>query len=459
MDMRSFSWLTLTSLACFTVTVHAQLPGAVPPGSAAAATTAAGAAANNVGAPQMGFCAKCLQACEDCKRRLCATPLGAMLNNMTKPLSAMSGGIIPNFCPEKPGAEELAKPGSEGAAANIKKDAVEAKARRSAVRYMGTVDCRYYPEAEGALIAALRTDGIECVRWEAALVLGKGCCCSKKIIEALTHAVSCSEKDGNPAERSERVRFAACLALERCLACYSEPVEENKNKTPVEPGKAPTENKDRVEPMPPLSSRLPDRQTILNARAAIKKLHDRYGLNASNQISVVAEEAVKLSPVPAQGQPVTQPVVADPVQQAPAQLNAVPVSTGPTAAAPKREPRSLFSVLRGDSAPVTQIVNVQPVQTVPTQPVQVSPMSVPVKPMTIQPLSMPTQTMSPTPAQAIINAAPQPKEARPVFQYAPSQPVLPDLSKVEVKETNRPVFQYAPTQPALPDLSKVGDGK
>ncbi|HMP18225.1 MAG TPA: HEAT repeat domain-containing protein, partial [Gemmatales bacterium] len=168
-----------------------------------------------------------------------------------------------------------------GASAHAKKDAAEAKARRAAVRYLGTLDCRYYPEAEGALIAALRTDGVECVRWEAALVLGKGCCCSKKVIEALTHAVSCSEKDGNPAERSERVRFAACLALERCLACYSEPVE-----TPEEDSKIKEKPVTPKEPGPEgdrSSSRTPDRATILAARAAIRKLHSRYGLNTSRQ--------------------------------------------------------------------------------------------------------------------------------------------------------------------------------
>lgn len=425
--MRSFSWLVaIASFACFSVTLHAQIPGAVPPGSAAAASTVAGAAANNVGAPQMGFCAKCLQECEECKRRLCATPLGAMLNNMTKPLSLMSGGIIPGFCPEKPSAEELAKPGVEGASAQAKKDAAEAKARRASVRYLGTLDCRYYPEAEGALIAALRTDGVECVRWEAAMVLGKGCCCSKKIIEALTHAVSCSEKDGNPAERSERVRFAACLALERCLACYTEPVEEPKNEKPTEKGGKPTENKDKVEGEQK-SSRAPDRQTIVAARAAIKKLHDRYGLDSSKQISVVADEAVKLSPVPSsETQPAAakQPVLV-PMPQTP--VKPVPVTTTPVAAtttATKREPRSLFGVIKSamnnDSAPV--IVNAQNTQ----------PLAVQVQPMPIQPVVMPVQTMSPTPAQAIANSTPKPLESttRPVFVYTPAKPVLPDLSKV-----------------------------
>lgn len=317
--------------------LYAQVPGSVPAGGVAAAQQAAPAAA---GAADVGFFASCIKAAEDCKRRICATPMGAMLNNMTKPFNTMSGGIIPNFCPELPGADELAKPGVEGASAQAKKDAAEAKARRQAVRYLGTLDCRYYPEAEGALIAALRTDGVECVRFEAALVLGKGCCCSRKIIEALTHAVSCSEKDGNPAERSDRVRFAACLALERCLACYSEPVEpkeddtkaKEKSTTPKEPGKVEGGAK---------SSRSPDRNTILAARTAIKQLHARYGLDSSRQINVIGQETIKLTPVPANAPAQsTQPVMVT------TPSTTTPVAAPAPVALARREPKSLFGVLK-----------------------------------------------------------------------------------------------------------------
>ncbi len=336
---RHSSLIALVGIITAASLLHAQVPGAVPPATVAAATQAAPAAA---GAADVGFFGKCYQACEDCKRKLCAMPLGNMLNSMTQPMSAMSGGIIPNFCPTTPTAEDLAKPGVEGASAQAKKDAAEAKARRSAVRYLGTLDCRYYPEAEGALIAALRTDGVECVRFEAALVLGKGCCCSANIIKALTHAVSCSEKDGNPAERSDRVRFAACLALERCLACYSEPVEtkeeDNKPKekgtTPKEPGKVEGGTK---------SSRAPDKNTIVAARLAIRNLHARYGIQTSQQINFTPQETVKLVPVPSTAAVNTQPVmVSTPVAMTPV-TSVAPV---PPAVQPRREPKSLFSVLK-----------------------------------------------------------------------------------------------------------------
>ena len=73
----------------------------------------------------------------------------------------------------------MAKPGVAGAAAEGKKDAAEAKARQMDVRYLGTLDCRYYPAAAKGLSDALRTDPSECVRFEAAQALSRGCCCNK----------------------------------------------------------------------------------------------------------------------------------------------------------------------------------------------------------------------------------------------------------------------------------------
>ena len=163
------------------------------------------------------------------------TPAGQMLNSMTQPLTFATGGIIPPFCPIIPSAADLAKPGVGGAADAIKKDALEAKVRREKVRFLGTVDCRYYPDAVGALTAALRTDGSECVRYEAALALSRGCCCNQKTIDALEASVSGTDRDGNPAERSVRVRCTAAIALERCLACYIPPPAETDTVDPVEP--------------------------------------------------------------------------------------------------------------------------------------------------------------------------------------------------------------------------------
>ena len=52
------------------------------------------------------------------------------------------------------------------------------------------------------LIAALRADTNECVRWEAAHAFANGCCCTKKTVEALTITVQASNRDGNPSEDS-----------------------------------------------------------------------------------------------------------------------------------------------------------------------------------------------------------------------------------------------------------------
>jgi hypothetical protein len=98
--------------------------------------------------------------------------------------------------------------------------------RRLDVRYLGTVDCRYWPEAEEALINALRADRNECVRLEAAWSLNRGCCCTRKTIEALAITVSGSERDGNPPEVSPRVRAAAHEALTNCLTALAEPIHE-----------------------------------------------------------------------------------------------------------------------------------------------------------------------------------------------------------------------------------------
>jgi hypothetical protein len=170
-----------------------------------------------------------------------------LINNGLKPVSALSGGIIGNCCPPGiPGPAELAKPNSEGAAAKIKKDEAEAKARQAAVRYLGTVDCHWWPDAEAALIVALRADRNECVRYEAALALSRGCCCTKAVIAALTICVAGTEVDANPSENSERVRIQAEIALTQCLARVVTVVEPEKEKPPIE--KPPERPPERLPP-------------------------------------------------------------------------------------------------------------------------------------------------------------------------------------------------------------------
>ena len=173
------------------------------------------------------------------RRRIALTPVGQLLANAKKPLAGLTGGLIGN--PVKPNDKEAAAPGAGGAAAAGKKDAAEAKKRREDVAYLGTLDCRYYPNASQALADALRTDPSECVRWEAAIALSKSCCCNNTTVKALMASVSGMDSDGNPAERSARVRCTAAVALERCLACYTPPYEEPEQqpKTPPALGEKP----------------------------------------------------------------------------------------------------------------------------------------------------------------------------------------------------------------------------
>lgn len=174
-----------------------------------------------------------------CKAKFCNSALGKMISNAGKPLSMMTGGMLGGCCPTSPTPDELAKlkenpdlaTQAEGAATVIKKSEAEAKARRLSVRYLGTVDCHWWPEAEEALIKALREDPNECVRLEAAWSLNRGCCCTKKTIEALKNSVAGSQrKDKLPAENSVRVMGAAAEALAHCLASYTEEVVPGKDK-------------------------------------------------------------------------------------------------------------------------------------------------------------------------------------------------------------------------------------
>lgn len=192
--------------AQYTVPGVAAVPGAVP---AAAPTGIAGCFA--------GLC----QVGTQLKSCWCKSAIGQMVGTIISPLSGLTGGIIPNCC-ATPTPGDLAKPGAEGAASAIQANAAAAKARRAAVKYLGTVDCHWFPEAEAGLIGALRADPIECVRWEAAHQLRNGCCCTKKVIEALRICVQGSCEDGNPSENSPRVRAEAFLALQECLSCGSD---------------------------------------------------------------------------------------------------------------------------------------------------------------------------------------------------------------------------------------------
>jgi hypothetical protein len=176
---------------------------------------------------------------EACKTKFCKSPFGQLLNGATRPASLFTGGLIGPLCPDPlttANPEDMNKPPNspQGAAAKIKMNEAQAKARIAALEYLGTVDCRYYPEAEAALINGLRADTNECVRATAARVLARGCCCTPKILKALTLTVNGSNKDGNPAERSELVLAYAYVALERCLKCCIDVEPEPMPEKPLE---------------------------------------------------------------------------------------------------------------------------------------------------------------------------------------------------------------------------------
>ncbi|HEV2950023.1 MAG TPA: hypothetical protein VGX70_21780 [Gemmataceae bacterium] len=242
--------LSIVAITGMSASVWAQVPsGADPVSTAPPAAPAAAPAAG--GGTIWNFFGINKAGLKECKIKLCKSNIGILLGNTMKPMSAMSGGLLPSCCPKVLNEDALNKAAKEGpeaakgdaqaAAAKIAKDEAEAKERRAAVRYLGTVDCHYWGSvAEPALQAALRSDRNECVRWEAAMALGNGCCCTKKTIASLTISVYGVEKegltvagtfaDGNPVETSERVKGAALAALQHCLSCYTETVQPGPEK-------------------------------------------------------------------------------------------------------------------------------------------------------------------------------------------------------------------------------------
>lgn len=198
--------------------------------------TAAGVATSALGtvAPQptiwgfLGLSKSNLAAChvslQACREKLCATPIGQVLNGVSAPIGAVSGGLVPPFCPPTPSPAQLAAAeaagGAQGVAAAIKAEEAKAAAKIAALQYLATVDCGVWPEAEKAMIDALRLDRNECVRFAAARALAGGCCCTDKTAAALTNVLEGETTDGGILERSERVKSACAVALMHCVNRY-----------------------------------------------------------------------------------------------------------------------------------------------------------------------------------------------------------------------------------------------
>jgi hypothetical protein len=179
-----------------------------------------------------------------CKVKFCSSQIGQLTNGLLAPIGPITGGLLGPICPMPigpGGPNSAAGPGvvnpadlakdpttPEGAAARIKLEENPAviQAKIAALQFLGTVDCRYYPEAAAGLITGLRAEKNECVRLAAAKSLANGCCCNPKIVKALLMVVNCSNKDGFPIEASELVRAYAFVALERCMRRCAEAESE-----------------------------------------------------------------------------------------------------------------------------------------------------------------------------------------------------------------------------------------
>lgn len=468
--------------------VQAQVPGA-PAAPAAAAPAAATPAAGAAGAAQPGFLARCCAFIDECKRKCCATPCGMLINSMIAPATAFTGGVLPGFCPTTPSQKELEEEGVGGAAAAAKKEAAEAKARRAAVAFLGTVDCRYFPGTAQALATALRVDSSECVRFEAALVLGRGCCCSEITIKALEASVSGMEIDGNPAERSCRVRLAAAVALEKCLACYSPPYQEppepkkvigeeaptgevdpkGKPKPDTLPSPKPVDDKKKDEPGTlKLENRMPKKETVERAR---KVLSEFQAMLATAGGGVPTPPPGAVAGRKGLFNLIKDTEFAGPVVYAPLDATGeVPTMNVASTPAPITSPAAPIT---STAAPVTPLKPVAP--TIPTAvmaeraatlaaPKSESPMLSPVSiPLTAPTTSTAQKPLIPTPAVAP-PAAPTPFIPAPAV-IAPVAPTPPKpivtAPAIAVPAFTAPTAPVAPstrlaTPPAvlMPDLSK-----
>ena len=225
--------------------------------------------------------------------------------NADSRLGQLRQRILPNARLKTPSLAELQAPGPVGAASQVKLDRANAEKRIEAVQYLGTVDCHVWPEAEQALVDALRGDRNECVRLTAAQVLLNCCCCTKKVIKALTESANGTDCDGFPAEKSCRVRAAAQTALEKCLTCFCDmeskcPDKNCDKKAPALPELAPLPKPggEKTDPTKPKGGLGLDTS---------EKFYDRVARMPSAELIVEAKKALTLSiPMEADGGSINQ---------------------------------------------------------------------------------------------------------------------------------------------------------
>jgi hypothetical protein len=407
-------------------TAQLPIPGGppVPGGPAAAAAAAAGAPAAPPG-NLLGFLCPTPDQIAACKAKFCMSPLGQLLNNGLKPLSLFTGGILGNCCPPDaaPSLADQMKPGAEGLAARIQAEEANAKARRAAARYLGTVPCHVFPGVDKALVDLLRKDTNECVRLEAALSLGRGCCCNKVTIQGLALTVSGSEKDGNRAEKSERVRTAAAASLAHCLACVGTAppqAEEGPKRVPEAPPKQP----EKPEAAPEKVGKA-DAPAEIQLSAYEKKLE-------STPMSQVIEDARKALD---EYQHSADGAVAMRRSHTMAEL-LVNVFAGGPGRAPAGEEKAA-----GDTGPLTPVASSEP------------PLMKSAAPLVVTPVTIAVPQAAPAPGPQAAPVVPAPRLPAPVqpATYAPTVPPAPAPAAAPQTPTVTPKsLPVIPTTPVAP---------
>lgn len=469
MNARHAWWTSLVIGAGAVPGALAQQAVPAPPAAAGAALAAAPAAAP---APMTlwSFLGCSWEQKEECRRHLCALQCGQMLNNATAPLGAITGGLIPSFCPQTPTAAQLAEPGAVGAAAKIKADEAAAKERRAAVRYLGTVDCHYWPEAQDALIAALRSDRNECVRYEAALALGNGCCCTKATIEALMIVISCENRDGFPKETSPRVHNASRAALERCTSCYQEPAKEIKVPPPPEGGAKPT-------PPSPEGGRTGNVKPEQPRKLADRPVGMSYYARINQQpMDAVVREAHRVLSVPRASVPSSSGMsLARLIDQASGagEVRGYVVHEGKigSSAVVAEKPTNLWDMLTRSNRPVIVTSAPLAVQRTDATTVRLTPQaSSAVVHANVQPTSAPAQkSMAPamaaatapanTPARIAYHPAPMPPAPSPAMATPRVVPVKPAIVAPKPDASLKPVQNIAPPSTPAPVVATAAAPK
>jgi hypothetical protein len=397
-----------------------------------------------------------------CKAKFCACPLGQLLSNGLAPMGALTGGVIGSCCPNasnnQPNPADLLKDptGAEGAAARVKKDTAEAKARRAAVRYLATVDCNYWPEAQAALINSLRADRNECVRLEAALALNRGCCCRKEVILALVDCVSgravvplLPPPPVAPPEDSPRVQAAAMLALEHCLACYVDIVKpklpEAIKKDGGPRGSLPTgvtnalasgktDSENVYVAYREKAATMTMDQVVQQAHAVLEKVHSGTYVSSTapttgHSLSEMMHAAfMTASNVVPEG----DEIVESPMASAPVETGAPPLLQPVPAPAPAK---AVVAPARVTQAPM-------PAPVMPTTPARMTP------------APMPTPVMPTTPARMTPAPMPTPvTSAMPAPQPPPPPAARPVTYSASTWQDNRPAAAPTPSRPMEPVVS------